>query len=116
MEITEIYTREETSYFRTHSVQWEKQAKLGTYSFPTNAKYFRLRKFDKGLFYDWHTAPRSQYIIYLEGEVEVIASGGEKKIFHAGDILFANDLSGIGHTSKTIQPGKALIIVADAML
>ncbi len=30
--------------------------------------------------------------IYLEGEVEVQASGGETKIFKPGDILLAKDM------------------------
>jgi uncharacterized cupin superfamily protein len=46
----------------------------------------------------------------LEGIVEVIASGGERKIFYPGDILLAKDLTGKGHVTKTISAGRSIII------
>jgi len=69
-----------------------------------------FRDFQKDSFFAWHVAPQAQYIVYLEGEVEVIASGGEKRIFKAEDVLLAADLTGKGHTSRTLTEGKALVI------
>ena len=57
-----------------------------------------------------HTAPQPQYIIYLEGEVEVSASGGETRRFKPGNVLFATDTEGEGHVSKMITKGKSAII------
>lgn len=69
-----------------------------------------FRDFDEGATFDRHTAPQPQYIVYLEGEVEIEASNGEKKSFKAGDILFATDLDGEGHITKTLSKGRAVII------
>lgn len=54
--------------------------------------------------------PTYNNIIYLEGEVEVEASGGEKRIFKVGDVLFATDLSGEGHVTRTLSKGRSIIV------
>jgi uncharacterized cupin superfamily protein len=68
-----------------------------------------------GAAFDWHTAPQPQYIIYLEGEVEVETSGGEKRTFKPGDILFATDLKGQGHITRTLSKGKSLVITTEKL-
>lgn len=87
---------------------------LGIYSEPYSVKEMLFRDFDANLTYDFHCAPRPQYIIYLEGEVEVETSGGDKKILKAGDILFANDTSGEGHITRTLKAGRAVIVAQEA--
>lgn len=72
-----------------------------------------FRDFEKGAIFDWHTAPQPQYIIYLEGEVEVEASDGEKKIFKPGDVLFATDLTGKGHITRTLAKGRSVIVTIE---
>ena len=72
-----------------------------------------FRDFEKGSSFDWHTAPQPQYIIYLEGEVEVEASGGEKRTFSPGDVLFATDLTGKGHITRTLTKGRSAIVITE---
>ncbi len=55
-----------------------------------------------GYFNDWHTAPRRQYVITLSGEAEVGIGDGTVYRFRPGDVLLADDLSGRGHTMRTI--------------
>ena len=69
-----------------------------------------FRKFPAGLTFEMHVAPSKQYIIYLDGEVEVTTSSGQTRLFKAGDILLASDTTGMGHISKTIKPGKSIIV------
>ncbi|MDP1602215.1 MAG: hypothetical protein Q8M03_03035 [Legionella sp.] len=98
------------SYFKEETPMSETEQPLGSYSkkIPTTGMMFRM--FKAGLIYDWHNAPQPQYIVYLEGEVEVEASGGEKRVFKPGDVLFATDLTGKGHISKTLTDGRSMII------
>lgn len=98
------------SYFKEETPVYEKAHPLGMYSKIIPTKGARFRTFKAGSQYDWHNAPQPQYIIYLEGEVEVEASGGEKRVFKAGDVLFATDLTGKGHVAKTLTDGKSIII------
>ncbi|MFA6037400.1 MAG: hypothetical protein WC748_04675 [Legionellales bacterium] len=110
--IAELYTgKDQQSHFRTIVINTNSQQPLGLYSkqFPT--QHMMFRHFDAGIVFDWHVAPQAQYIIYLEGEVEVEIGCGEKRRFKASDILFANDLSGQGHITRTLTQGKAVIII-----
>lgn len=52
-----------------------------------------------GSFIDWHPAPRRQYVITLQGQVEIGLGDGAKRIFNPGDVLLADDLTGRGHTT-----------------
>ena len=101
---------DDKSYFKEETPICEAEQPLGSYSTKIPTKGMMFRMFKAGLTYDWHNAPQPQYIVYLEGEVEVEASGGEKRIFKPGDILFATDLTGKGHISKTLTDGRSIII------
>jgi hypothetical protein len=58
--------------------------------------------------YDWsfHTAPQRQYIVLLDGEIEIETSLGEKRIFKAGGILLVEDTTGKGHKTRNLLPIK----------
>src|SRR5260370_20654594 len=51
---------------------------------------------------DWHPAPRRQYIIKLDGGVEITASDGEKRTIGAGEVFLVEDITGKGHLSKPV--------------
>ena len=111
MKFIELYTgKDNQSHFKEVEGGLETEQPLGSYSkkYPVTGMMFR--DFKKGASFDWHTAPQPQYIIYLEGEVEVETSGGEKRTFRPGDVLFANDLSGKGHITTTLSNGRSIII------
>lgn len=101
------------SYFKKINPVPEIELPLGWYSnkFPTTGMRFRV--FESGLEYAWHNAPQPQYIIYLDGEVEVEASGGEIKVFKKGDVLFVNDLTGKGHITRTLTKGNSIVITTE---
>ena len=65
--------------------------------------------------YDFHTAPRRQLVVNLEGEVEIEIGDGTRRILHAGEILLAEDTTGQGHISRAIagKPRKSLFITLD---
>ena len=106
-----LYTdTDNKSYFREDHAEIETEQPLGSYSRKFSTTGMMFRTFKAGAKYDWHNAPQPQYIVYLEGEVEVEASGGEKRIFKSGDVLFATDLKGKGHITKTLTNGRSIII------
>ena len=51
---------------------------------------------------DFHTAPRRQYVITLQGQVEIGLGDGSKRIFNVGDIELCEDLTGRGHTTRSV--------------
>jgi hypothetical protein len=113
MKYTLLYTAPDNkSYFKEVDAGVESKQPLGAYSKEYPTKSILFRDFEKGQLFPLHNAPQQQYIIYLEGEVEVEASGGEKRVFKPGDVLFATDLTGEGHISKTLTSGRSVIVIA----
>ena len=65
----------------------------------SSATGIQFRRTPPGSFLEWHRAPRRQYVITLEGQVEIGLGDGSKRIFNPGDVLLADDLTGRGHTT-----------------
>ena len=65
--------------------------------------------------YDFHTAPRRQYVVNLEGEVELEVGDGTRRVLRSGDILLAEDTTGQGHKSRAVagKPRKSLLITLE---
>ncbi len=53
--------------------------------------------------FDWHPAPRRQYIINLDAGVAITASDGETRIIAAGEVILVEDVTGKGHRSKALD-------------
>lgn len=114
MIITKMYTAEDgKSYFEDIDCGHESKEPLGYYSKKFPASGIKFRDFEPNSIFKMHTAPQPQYIIYLEGEVEVITSGGETRIFKPGNVLFATDTTGEGHISKTLTKGRSVIVTTE---
>ena len=67
-----------------------------------NGKGATLVHIQKGVFEDWHPAPRRQFMFILQGTVEVGVSDGEKRLFEPGSVVLLEDLTGKGHTTKAV--------------
>ena len=63
----------------------------------------RINETDPGHQYDWHNAPKKQWVITLQGEIEVQLRNGTTRRFGAGSILLAEDLTGSGHATKVVS-------------
>jgi len=61
-----------------------------------------FRRFAADYFSNWHTAPRRQYIFILEGQMEIGIGDGATRRFGPGDVVLADDLTGQGHTTRSL--------------
>jgi len=114
MKFIKLYTGEDgQSHFCDIDAGVATQEPLGNYSKPFSATSVIFRDFEAGAVFDWHNAPQPQYIVYLEGEVELEISSGIRRLFKSGDVLFATDLTGKGHITRTLKKGKSLIITTE---
>ena len=52
-----------------------------------------------------HRAPRRQFIVHLEGNVEIETSRGEKRRFTPGMVVLVEDVTGKGHVTRNLGPG-----------
>jgi len=61
--------------------------------------------------YGFHNAPCRQYVVNLEGSLELEVGSGEKRRLNPGDILLGEDLTGEGHITRAVGgPGRSLFI------
>jgi quercetin dioxygenase-like cupin family protein len=67
-----------------------------------SAKGIVFRRSEPGYFSDWHNAPRRQFVITLEGEVEIGLGDGSVHRFGPGHVTLAEDLTGKGHTTRVV--------------
>ena len=44
--------------------------------------------------YDWHRAPRRQFVVNLDAALEIEVSSGEKRIIPQGGVFFLEDTTG----------------------
>lgn len=69
-------------------------------NFVVSELQFRENKMDYS--WDFHTAPARQFIVLLDGEIEIETSLGDVRRFKGGDVLFVEDVSGKGHRTRNI--------------
>lgn len=62
-----------------------------------------FRENDPSYDYDWHCAPARQFIVMLDGEIEVEVTSGEKRRFVGGDVMLVEDTTGTGHRSRVVN-------------
>ncbi len=111
MQVVRIYTGDDgESHFEDIDLSYE-QLETSERTAIENAEHLYFRRYQPGDFNDWHPAPRRQYSITLEGQVEVGLGDGTKRVFGVGDVLLADDLTGRGHTT-TVYGDKVRIAVA----
>lgn len=114
--ITRIFSDENgDSRFQDLDIPLSGAGEIGLLSeaFPVRSVIFRevLPSYD----YDFHNAPRRQYIILLDGEIEIETSLGDKRRFRGGEILLVEDTAGRGHRTRNIVPSarKSVFIALD---
>ncbi|SDM47250.1 hypothetical protein SAMN05421823_11424 [Catalinimonas alkaloidigena] len=78
--------------------------------FPVTSLQFRENRADYA--WDFHTAPARQFIVLLDGEIEITTSRGDVRTFGAGQLLLVEDTTGKGHRTRNLtpQPRKSLFI------
>ena len=64
---------------------------------------------------DFHNAPRRQLVVNLTGSVEIEVGDGTKRLFGPGSILLADDRTGQGHISRSVdgEPRTCLFVHLD---
>ena len=99
------------SFFSQIQIKLNDEGEIGFLSNPQEVKSIIFRITSEDYDYDWHNAPQRQYIVILEGEVEIEVSTGEKRIFGGGDVLLVEDVKGQGHRSRAISGERKSIFV-----
>ncbi|WP_296149123.1 hypothetical protein [uncultured Flavobacterium sp.] len=103
-QITRIYSDSNgESHFEDFEVPLKNNGDIGFLSEDEAVKSIVFREVLPSYDYDFHNAPDRQYIILLDGGVEIETSLGEKRTFKTGSILLVEDTKGKGHKTKNIE-------------
>jgi len=104
MRIHNLYSDENgESHFRDIEIEWAEERRGSKLSkrLPASGVIFRQTCGDYKL--DWHPAPRRQYIVNLDGGVQITASDGESRFIKAGEVILVEDTTGKGHLSEHLD-------------
>ncbi len=104
MIVTRVYAGEDGhSHFEDVEIPLNDAGEIGMLSEAVPVREIIFRENAPTYDYDWHHAPRRQYIALLDGEIEIEVSDGETRRFRGGDVLLMEDTSGRGHRTRTID-------------
>jgi hypothetical protein len=116
MTITRVYADERgESHFADEEIALRNAGPIGHLSEPIPAKEVIFRRNDPGYDYDWHVAPQRQFIVLLDGAIEIETSDGIRRTFRGGDILLMEDTTGRGHRTRHVEASerRSVFIVLD---
>ena len=116
MKITRIYTGEDgESHFEDSDISLSNSENSDFRSDLIKATGIIFRETGSDYDLDFHNAPRRQFVINLEGSVELVTGDGSSRILGPGDILLAEDTTGKGHISRAIdnQPRTSIFVTLD---
>jgi quercetin dioxygenase-like cupin family protein len=68
------------------------------------ATQITFREWPAGRFLDWHPAPQRQFVIVLQGRLEIGLPDGSTHVFGPGDARLVEDTTGKGHTTRVVSP------------
>jgi len=105
--ITRLYSDSNgDSHFEDIEIPLKEAGDIGRLSDVLPARGVVFREVEPTYDYNFHTAPQKQYIILLDGKIEIETSLGERRIFKAGEVLLVEDITGRGHKTRNLQPIK----------
>lgn len=105
--LTRIYSDSNgDSHFQDVNIPLVDSGKIGALSHPVPAVGIIFREVEPVYDYDLHVAPQRQYLILLDGEIEIETSLGDKKIFRTGEVLLLEDTTGKGHKTRNLKKQK----------
>ena len=103
--ITRVYADQNgDTHFEDIQVPLTAAGEIGFLSEKVKVDTLSFRKVLPEYDYEFHTAPARQFIILLDGEIEIETSLGEKRTFGPGQVLQMEDTEGKGHRTKNLLP------------
>ena len=113
---TRIYTgSDQKSHFEDFEIPLNDEGKIGFLSERKKVSGVIFRETSGDYDYGWHNAPERQFVIVLEGSVEITVGDGTSKVFTGGQVFLAEDTEGQGHKSRAInnEPRKSIFVTLD---
>jgi hypothetical protein len=116
VKFTRVYADEHgESHFGDLEMVFGDAGTTGHLSEEIPAKAVIFRKNDPGYDHTWHTAPRRQFIVLLDGAIKIKTSDGSRRTFQGGEVLLMEDTQGKGHRTRNVEARerRSVFIVLD---
>lgn len=116
MHVTRLYSGDDgESHFEDLEIEVGGDAEIGRLSAPIPATGLVFRETAPDYDYSWHNAPQRQYILMLDGSVDITVGSGETRRLNTGDILLCEDTTGRGHVSQAVdgQPRRSVFVTLE---
>jgi hypothetical protein len=105
--VTRIYSDAAgESHFEDIAIPLTESGVVGSLSEMIATQGIIFREVEPSYDWDFHTAPQRQYIILLDGSIEIQTSLGDTRTFSTGHVLLVEDTSGKGHKTRNLLPEK----------
>ena len=114
LQITRLYTGDDgQSHFEDRELPLEAIPDVGSMSGRLEAAGVFFRDTSEGgpEVWDYHVAPRRQFVIHLAGTAEIEVGDGTRRTFGPGEVLLADDTTGQGHISREVEGPRRQIFV-----
>jgi quercetin dioxygenase-like cupin family protein len=116
VKITRVYTGDDgESHFEDVEIPLEDRGPVGRISELKRATGILFRENEGDYHLDFHRAPRRQFVINLDGSVELEVGDGTRRLLRPGDVLLAEDTTGRGHISRAVdgRPRRSIFVTLD---
>jgi len=106
MKATRVYADAAgATHFEDLEIPVTDAGRIGRLSADLPVRALVFRETDDTYDFDWHPAPRRQWLALLDGEIEIEVSDGSVRRFRGGDVLFLEDTNGRGHRTRQLNAG-----------
>src|SRR5882672_8311762 len=110
MRVFRIFTTESgDSAIEIRRVPMSKAGRPMSETFKCDSIFFR--ETPEGHVQDLHNAPRRQLVFLASGILELEASHGRRFILRPGDLIFAEDMRGRGHITRSLRDVRGFVHV-----
>src|SRR2546423_3361468 len=111
MRLVRIFTRDSgESAIEIREVPMTGAERPASETFGCDSIFFR--ETPEGHVQDFHNAPRRQLIFLTSGMLELEASDGHRTLCLPGDLIFAEDVQGKGHITRSLRNVRGFVHVA----
>lgn len=102
--------------FEDGYIELAESGPIGLLSDPIVTDRVIFRSTAAGYDYDWHPAPRKQFILMMSGAIEIETGDGSIRQFVQGDTLLLEDTRPPGHRTRNVGsvPRYSVFIQTDA--
>lgn len=105
--ITRVYNDSNgDSRFEDTTIPLKDAGEIGNLSTGIPVTSIIFREVKQSYDYYFHNTPQKQYLILIDGEIEIETTLGEKRQFKVGDVLLLEDTEGKGHRTRNLLPIK----------